>query len=139
MEPTSDPTPDPASDPTSDATSHARDSGVERFDPRTVTIRLDPIGDDPSGPGAGLVDVALVDGMEVGVWDHTEGTSTHVELDEVFVVISGSVTVTEDGREPIRFGPGDVGILREGARTTWTVHETLRKVWISRATASNDG
>jgi uncharacterized protein len=104
-----------------------------------VTIRLDPIGDDPSGPGAGLVDLAMVDGMEVGVWDHTEGTSTHVELDEVFVVISGSVTVTEDGREPISFGPGDVGILRDGARTTWTVHEPLRKVWISRATASDDG
>jgi uncharacterized cupin superfamily protein len=124
-----------ASDPTSDH----RGDRVERFDPRAATIRLDPIGDDPSGPGAGLVDLASVDGMEVGVWDHTEGTSVHTELDEVFVVISGSVTVTEDGREPIRFGPGDVGVLREGARTTWTVHESLRKVWISRTTASDDG
>ncbi|HSJ71316.1 MAG TPA: cupin domain-containing protein [Acidimicrobiia bacterium] len=133
MEPTSD----PASD--TDETSDRMGARVERFDPHTATIRLDPIGDDPSGPGAGVVDLAHVGGMEVGVWDHTEGTSFHTELDEVFVVISGSVTVTEDGKEPITFGPGDVGILRDGARTTWTVHETLRKVWVSRATANDDG
>ncbi len=112
---------------------------VERFDPRAPTIRLDPIGGDPSGPSAGLVELAHVDDMEVGVWDHTVGTSVHTEFDEVFVVISGSVTVTEAGRDPISFGPGDVGILREGARTKWTVHEHLRKVWISRATAGGDG
>jgi hypothetical protein len=26
-------------------------------------------------------------------------------------------------------GPGDVCVLTEGDRTTWTVHETLRKVY----------
>jgi uncharacterized cupin superfamily protein len=29
-------------------------------------------------------------------------------------------------------GPGDIGLLPAGARTTWTVHETLRKVYVVR-------
>jgi uncharacterized protein len=106
--------------------------GVIRFDPRTPAIPLSPVGDDRSTPEAGWVGLAVVAGMEVGVWDHTAGTSLHTEEDEIFVIISGRVTVTEDGGEPIDFGPGDVGVLHAGAKTAWVVHEPLRKVWISR-------
>jgi uncharacterized cupin superfamily protein len=69
--------------------------------------------------------------MEVGVWEHSVGTSTDTEIEEVFVVIEGEGTVTcsEGGR--IDLAPGVVGLLPAGARTTWTVTKPLRKVWIT--------
>lgn len=69
------------------------------------------------------------EGTSAGIWEHGAGVSTDVEADEVFVVISGRATIAfEDGRE-LTVGPGDVCVLKAGDRTTWTVHETLRKVY----------
>jgi hypothetical protein len=110
--------------------------GVERIDPRSVPVAVEPLGNEASSPQAGFTQVASIDDMAVGVWDHTVGKSTHTEEDEVFIIVSGTVIVTEDGEEPIAFGPGDIGILRSGARTTWSVTETLRKVWIAREASS---
>ncbi|MFS0866452.1 cupin domain-containing protein [Microbacterium sp. 179-B 1A2 NHS] len=80
-------------------------------------------------PEAGWVD--LVDG--IGVWEHTAGVSTDIEADEVFVVLSGSATVTfPDGSQPpLVLRPGTIGRLAAGTATVWAVHETLRKVYVS--------
>jgi uncharacterized cupin superfamily protein len=106
--------------------------GVVRIDPHAVEVPVVPLSQDASSPSAGFTQVASIDDMAVGVWDHTEGASTHTEEDEVFIILSGSVIVTEDGEDPIEFGVGDIGILRSGARTTWSVTEPLRKIWIAR-------
>jgi len=72
------------------------------------------------------------DDLTVGVWQHSTGVSTDVEADEVFVVLSGRATVEVDDGPTLEVGPGDVGLLPAGARTTWTVHETLRKIYVVR-------
>ena len=72
------------------------------------------------------------DDLEVGVWQHSAGTSTDVECDEVFVVIAGRATIEVQGGPVLEVGPGDVGLLPAGAVTRWTVHETLRKVYVVR-------
>jgi uncharacterized cupin superfamily protein len=64
-----------------------------------------------------------------GVWEHTVGVSTDVEVDEIFVVVSGRATIEVEGGPTFEVRPGDVGVLEAGARTTWHVHETLRKVF----------
>ena len=64
-----------------------------------------------------------------GVWQMTPGTATDTEANEMFVVIAGRATITPDGGEPFDVGPGDLGVLEEGARTTWVVQETLRKAY----------
>ena len=64
-----------------------------------------------------------------GVWQMTPGTATDTEANEMFVVVSGRATITPEGGEPFDVGPGDLGVLEEGARTTWVVHETLRKAY----------
>jgi hypothetical protein len=64
-----------------------------------------------------------------GVWEITEGVVTDVEEDELFVVVSGRATVEVEGGESLELAPGTLGVLARGARTTWTVHETLRKVF----------
>ncbi|MFH0522208.1 cupin domain-containing protein [Streptomyces sp. M41] len=70
------------------------------------------------------------DGRQVrGIWQITPGVVTDTEADELFVVISGSATIEVEGGATLRVGPGDMAVLREGDRTTWTVHETLRKAY----------
>ena len=56
--------------------------------------------------------------------------STDVEADEVFVVLSGRATVDVVGGPSLELRPGVVGFLDAGAETTWTIHETLRKVYV---------
>ena len=95
---------------------------------------------DPLEPGqvvAGRPEVralALHDGddLAVGIWQHSVGTSTDVEADEIFVVLSGRATVAVVDGPTLEIGPGDVGLLPAGARTTWTVHQPLRKVYVVR-------
>lgn len=70
---------------------------------------------------------------EVGVWEMTPGTATDTEVDELFVVLSGRARIVfEDPDLPdLEVGPGSVVRLAAGQRTTWTVTETLRKVYIA--------
>lgn len=69
--------------------------------------------------------------MEVGVWEHSVGTSRDTEVEEVFVVLEGRGRVTCDEGGVIELAPGVVGLLPAGSRTTWEVTEPLRKVWIT--------
>jgi uncharacterized protein len=47
-------------------------------------------------------------------------------------VLSGRATVEVAGGPTLELAAGSVGFLDEGARTTWTVQETLRKVYVLR-------
>ncbi|AEY92996.1 hypothetical protein SHJG_7729 [Streptomyces hygroscopicus subsp. jinggangensis 5008] len=70
------------------------------------------------------------DGRQLrGIWQITPGVVTDTEADELFVVISGSATIEVEGGPTLRVEPGDMAVLRAGDRTTWTVHETLRKAY----------
>ncbi|MFJ2826010.1 cupin domain-containing protein [Streptomyces sp. NPDC087263] len=70
------------------------------------------------------------DGRQLrGIWQITPGVVTDTEANELFVVVSGRATIEVEGGDVIDVGPGDAAILREGDRTTWTVHETLRKAY----------
>lgn len=82
-------------------------------------------------PRTGSRALAAVAGAEVGVWEMTPGTASDVEVDEVFVVLSGSATVEFDDGSVLELRPCTTVRLRAGDRTTWTVHETLRKVYFT--------
>ncbi len=93
---------------------------------------LDPakvVSGDPEVRVLALHDAA---DLAIGVWQHATGVSTDVEADEVFVVLSGRATVEVADGPTLELGPGDVGLLPAGARTTWTVRETLRKIYVVR-------
>lgn len=99
-------------------------------------VVLEPLPLDPAQVVSGTpeisyatLDVSADGRVERGIWQHTPGVTTDVEADELFVVLSGRATVEVEGGAPLELAPGVVGILRAGAKTTWTVHETLRKVW----------
>jgi uncharacterized cupin superfamily protein len=90
-----------------------------------------PAGKSVAGaPRAGVVLVPDAVGLGVGVWEHSAGTSIDVEVDEVFVVLRGRATIEVEGGPTLQVGPGDLCVLEAGARTRWTVHEALRKVFV---------
>ncbi|MEU1039285.1 cupin domain-containing protein [Streptomyces sp. NPDC005551] len=64
-----------------------------------------------------------------GIWQMTPGVATDTEADELFVVVSGRATIEVENGDVLEVGPGDAVVLREGDRTVWTVHETLRKAY----------
>ncbi len=85
------------------------------------------------GATTGAARLPSIDGIDVGVWEHSSGVSTDTEACEMFVVISGRGRVTCEQGGVIDLAPGVVGILQEGARTRWEITEPLRKVWITRS------
>jgi uncharacterized cupin superfamily protein len=108
--------------------------------PMTLHLHVDraDLADDPLDPATVLdgepttrwVELwSTPDGSSRGIWEITPGVVTDVEADEMFVVLSGRATVEIEGGETLEIGPGDVVLLDEGARTTWRVHQTLRKVF----------
>ena len=96
-----------------------------------TTSVLDPAPTTDGSARAGSRALGALAGLEVGVWEMTPGTTIDVETDEVFVVLSGSASVSFHDGEVIDLAPGTVVRLREGDRTTWTVHETLRKMYVA--------
>ncbi len=96
---------------------------------------VDPAQSVAGDPRTGSAEVARATGVEVGVWSHTRGVSTDTEADEVFVVLSGRARIEFADGTVLDVGPGDIGVLPPGARTTWTIHEDLRKVYVIRSGA----
>ncbi|MEV4668690.1 cupin domain-containing protein [Microbacterium sp. LWO12-1.2] len=93
-----------------------------------------PAGEVRAGtPTTGTQALATLDGIEIGIWEMTPGTATDTEVDEVFVVLSGHATIAFDdpALPALTVGPGSVVRLAAGQRTTWTVTETLRKIYIA--------
>lgn len=102
------------------------------MDAASLAIPLEPLPADQvlsGSPSAGFVELTGT----IGVWEHTPGTSTDVEADEVFVVLSGAATLSFADRElaPVSLVPGTLVQLTAGMHTVWEVHETLRKVYIA--------
>lgn len=96
-----------------------------------LALPLDPVAGDPL---TALAELGRFGGLEVGVWEMAPGTTTDVEADEVFVVIAGRAVVEfPDTDRRLELGAGDVVRLTAGDRTVWTVHETLRKVYLTPA------
>jgi uncharacterized cupin superfamily protein len=95
------------------------------------TTPLDPATVVDGAPASGSRALAAVAGVEVGVWEMTPGTATDIEVDEVFVVLSGSGTVTFDDGEQVDLVPGAVVRLRAGEHTTWVVRQTIRKIYVA--------
>jgi uncharacterized protein len=102
----------------------------------TLTAPLEPAevaaADIVAGqPQVAAASFASVGECEVGVWEHSVGASRDVEVDEVFLVLLGRATVAFEDGETVDLVPGRLVRLRAGEHTSWTVYETLRKVYVT--------
>jgi uncharacterized protein len=106
----------------------------ESIDPMALELEpwpLEPdqiVDGDPQVSGR-VLDTSADGKVERGVWQHTAGVSRDTESDELFVVLAGRATIEVEDGPTLEVGPGDVGLLHTGDRTTWTVHEDLRKIF----------
>ena len=100
-----------------------------------VSLAMAAVPDDQrvSGePATGNAVFGTFADLEVGVWEMTAGVMRDIEADELFVVLSGSARVDfADGSASLDLNPGDVVRLTAGTRTEWTVHQPLRKVYLT--------
>lgn len=106
-------------------------------DAGAAPLEMTPVPDSQCAggrPHTGTVALGMFAGLEVGVWEMTEGAMHDVEVDELFVVISGSARVDfVDGTSPLELTAGDVVRLAAGTQTVWTVRTPLRKVYLAAA------
>jgi uncharacterized cupin superfamily protein len=106
----------------------------ESLDPMAIELEPWPleaeqiVAGDPRVSGR-VLDTSADGRVERGVWQHTAGVSRDTESDELFVVLTGRATIEVEDGPSLEVGPGSVGLLHAGDRTTWRVHETLRKVF----------
>ena len=71
-------------------------------------------------------------GIYSGSWESEPGEARWEFLDrgEVITVVEGSMTVAQDGAEPVKLVPGDTAYFPVGWTGVWTVHEKLRKIYV---------
>ena len=67
--------------------------------------------------------------IDTGLWEATAGTFTATRdgYTEICTLLSGRVTITGEGEEPVTYGPGDIIVMPSGWSGEWEVHETVRK------------
>jgi len=110
-------------------------AGVDPVVALAVDVTLEPVPTEQvldGDPFAGTVVLGEFDGNEFGVWEMTPGAMTDVEGAELFVVLAGAASVEFlDDEVVVQLVPGSVMTLEAGARTIWTVTQTLRKVWVA--------
>lgn len=109
-------------------------AGMQRLLPTTGTIPLSPLESTSvvaGSPRSGSEALAALSGLEVGIWEITPGVAVDVEVDEIFIVLSGLGTLEFDDGDVIELRAGAVVRLRAGDRTVWTVRETLRKLYLT--------
>ena len=79
----------------------------------------------------GSTELGELGGIEVGLWEAGPGTDVDVEVDEVFLVVAGRGTVTFDDGSAVALRPGVLVRLLAGDRTTWTIDERVRKLYLA--------
>jgi uncharacterized cupin superfamily protein len=66
-----------------------------------------------------------------GIWECTAGPSHWtLETHEFVHLLTGRMTVTPDGGEPVDLCPGDTMVFPKGWAGAWDITETLRKVYV---------
>jgi len=93
-------------------------AGADRGDPLTATLEWQ---EHAAGRAAGI-----------GVWECTPGSWTIEDArhDEILVVQSGRVRLTDAGGRSIEATVGDTVLLPRGWHGRWEVLETVRKIYV---------
>lgn len=89
---------------------------------------------DPSAPGEYCVTPFVGENKNffAGIWSaepHSQDFEDY-PMDEVCVVLSGQITLTEANKEPEVFKTGDVFGIKRGTCVNWTQEPNTRKVFV---------
>ncbi|MSO58239.1 MAG: DUF861 domain-containing protein [Thermoleophilia bacterium] len=101
-----------------------------------LSLSLAPIGPRAGATRGEPVESATVlsdhDSVETGVWEVTPGTfpGRKSGLQETFVVLAGSGTITGSEGDIVELHPGAVVHQPDGWHGVWDVVETVRKAYV---------
>lgn len=102
---------------------------------RGAIVSLEPVPEEVRVSGAprqGTIEFGAVGDCETGIWELRGGVVTDVEVDELFVVLSGGASIEFlDEGHTLEVKAGDVVRLLAGTRTKWTVKDHIRKVYLA--------
>nr|WP_245356851.1 cupin domain-containing protein [Paeniglutamicibacter kerguelensis] len=104
-----------------------------------VALEHEPVAEEQSTgvpASTAALELGTLAGAEFGIWEMSVGSMYDVEAEEVFIVLAGAGTVVIapfEGRpaHTAELCPGTVMRLSAGMHTTWTVTETLRKIYFT--------
>lgn len=121
-------------------------SGGTRVDVATLDLRHEAVAPDQNGgdnPTTGSVAFGTIGGADFGVWEMSTGTMYDVEAEEIFVITAGRGTAViapfgDAAEQSVELFPGSLMRLSEGMQTTWTVTETLRKVYVTPSSSEEN-
>ena len=89
---------------------------------------------DESAPGEYCVTpfVGANEKLIAGIWSADPHSQDFAEypMDEVCVVLSGKITLTEAGKESEIFSTGDVFGIKKGTCVNWTQEPGTRKIFV---------
>jgi uncharacterized cupin superfamily protein len=99
----------------------------------TLAYASPPLNKIISGtPRVGAAVLGTLGSCQIGVWEISPSVTRDIEVDEFFIVLSGAAMVSfDDGSPAMLLKAGSVGRLTQGTATTWTVTETLRKIYVA--------
>lgn len=120
----------PTDPPTDRPTGAPGDVATQRL-LMTDAVVLASAEDSTDEPGVVDTAVTTLGEAEIGLWQVDPGVLHDVEVDEVFLVLAGSGSVTFDDGSVLALGPGVLVQLRAGDRTVWEITETLRKLYVA--------
>ncbi len=92
---------------------------------------LDPADVLEGSPLTTTTALAELGGAEFGIWEITPGTVRDTEVEEIFVVLTGSGTVEFEDGISIELAAGVAVRLFAGDRTIWRIRETIRKIYFA--------
>lgn len=72
--------------------------------------------------------------VRAGIWGCTPGSwRTDYSKLEQFSLLRGKVTLRSDAGEEVELGEESTCLIPAGWTGTWTVHEEVRKIWVTTA------
>lgn len=112
-----------------------RTGAITRDDQTDVPLELplgDPLGADIATTYLELFE-ATVGSIDAGIWECDPGRFRvdWPENGEVIYLISGRVTLLEDGEDPVEIGPGAFVIFPVGWKGFWEITEAVKKVYVN--------
>ena len=87
--------------------------------------------DYPNTLRTGHRELATLGTVNIGLWEAGPGVDVDIEVDEIFLVLCGRGTVVLDDSTAIELRPGVLVELHAGDRTTWTITERIRKLYVA--------
>lgn len=115
-------------------------ANTRSVDALSVELAHEPVPAEQSlagDPTTAAESLGEIFGAEFGLWKMSAGTMSDVEAEELFIVLSGTATVTihpVNGFEEqtVNLVPGSICHLREGMNTTWVLEAPLRKMYLAK-------